>query len=156
GPDWQVQVSAALAGCGLLLRLALRRGWDAVGVEPSPSLSKLAARHGCPIHACFLHEVPASEHGSFYVVALSDVFEHSGEPIPFLQQAAKFLKPDGLLYVKVPNARWNLLKQKVLHMLSRQPSQGVWDSYEHVIHYTDRTLVQMLQRAGFAPRRLTF
>jgi SAM-dependent methyltransferase len=137
-------------GCnmGMLLRLAVKRGWQAVGVEPSPSLAPLAQRHGFKVYNCFLRDVPRDEDQSFDVVALSDVFEHITEPLEMLAQASRFMKPDGVLYVKVPNARWSLLKQKLLGMMGRRPEQGLWDAYEHVVHYTDTTLTQMLARAG--------
>lgn len=136
-------------GCnlGMLLRLAVQRGWTAVGVEPSPSLAGLARKHGFKVHNCFLHEVPKEEEGSFDVVALSDVFEHITEPLEMLLQAQRFMKPDGLLYVKVPNARWSLLKQRLLALLGEHPEQGLWDAHEHVVHYTDSTLRAMLERA---------
>ena len=43
----------------------------------------------------------------------------------------------------------------MLKGLGRTPKQGVWDSYEHVVHYTDRTLRTMLERAGFEVMRIT-
>jgi 2-polyprenyl-3-methyl-5-hydroxy-6-metoxy-1,4-benzoquinol methylase len=127
-------------GCnmGMLLRHVKSMGWTGVGVEPSPTLSRLAVEQlHLDVYNCFLDELPSRELGSFDVVALSDVFEHITQPIEFLTQAARYLKPDGLLYIKVPNARWNLFKQKVLGLMGRTPKQGVWDSYEHVVHYTD-------------------
>jgi predicted SAM-dependent methyltransferase len=90
------------------------------------------------------------------VVALSDVFEHVTLPREFLGSVGKLLKPGGLLYVKVPNARWNLLKQHLGEWLGRLPANGVWDSYEHVVHYTEPTLRAMLEAAGFELRVMTF
>jgi SAM-dependent methyltransferase len=144
-------------GCnlGMLLRLAMKRGWEAVGVEPSPSLSRLAARHGYKVHNCFLHELPKEDERSFDVIALSDVLEHICEPIPFLKTAAGYLKDDGVIYIKVPNARWNVFKQRALGLMRRKPAQGVWDSYEHVVHYTDVTLRKMLERGGLQPLLIT-
>ena len=145
-------------GCnmGMLLRLARKRGWQAVGLEPSPALWKLATTHnGLHAHNCFLHELPHSEHASFDVVALSDVFEHICDPKAFLKDAAPFLADDGVLFVKVPNARWNLFKQRVLGAMGRRPTQGVWDSYEHVVHYTDATLRRMLEESGFEVLTMT-
>ena len=139
-------------GChsGMLLRHVRTMGWTGVGVEPSPTLAKLAIeRFGLDVYNCFLHELPSHEREAFDVVALSDVFEHIVEPLEFLPVVARYLKPDGILYIKVPNARWNLFKQRVLKAFGRAPKQGVWDSYEHVVHYTDRTLAAMLNRAGF-------
>jgi 2-polyprenyl-3-methyl-5-hydroxy-6-metoxy-1,4-benzoquinol methylase len=140
---------------GMLLRLAMQRGWVCVGVEPSPSLAELAKKHGFPVWNHFLHEAPESENASFDVVALSDVFEHITEPLPFLRQAARLLKPDGILYVKVPNAKWNILKQRMLALLGRHPRQGLWDAYEHVVHYSDQTLRAMLTKGGFTVLKIS-
>ena len=139
-------------GCnmGMLLRLARERGWDVTGVEPSPSLARLAQRWGFPVFNCFLNELPRDQTGSFDVVALSDVFEHIPRPLEFLNDARRLLKHNGILYIKVPNARWSLLKQALLSFLGRRPKMGLWNSYEHVVHYTDKTLVQMLTKAALA------
>jgi SAM-dependent methyltransferase len=138
-------------GCerGMLLRLAMKRGWEVVGVEPSPSLSNLARKHGFPVYNCFLNELPASESQQFDVVAFSDVFEHITDPLSFLNDASRFLKPGGILYVKVPNVKWSMFKQKMLAIAGRHPKRGLWDAYEHVVHYSDKTLKQMLARAGY-------
>jgi 2-polyprenyl-3-methyl-5-hydroxy-6-metoxy-1,4-benzoquinol methylase len=146
-------------GCnmGMLLRHVRRMGWTAVGVEPSPTLAPLAIKgFGLNVYNCFLNELPTIEHRSFDVIALSDVFEHISDPLSLLSDVRQLLAPDGILYVKVPNARWNLFKQSMLKLLGKAPKQGVWDSYEHVVHYTDRTLAMMLDKAGFAVKRMTF
>jgi SAM-dependent methyltransferase len=145
-------------GCnmGMLLRLARERGWEAIGVEPSPALHRIATEKlGLEVHNCFVQDLPSSEYGSFDVVALSDVFEHVTDPRELLRSVRPLLKPDGLLYVKVPNARWNLLKQRLGKVLRRTPTH-LWDSYEHVVHYTDDTLRAMLEAEGYAPLELAF
>jgi 2-polyprenyl-3-methyl-5-hydroxy-6-metoxy-1,4-benzoquinol methylase len=139
-------------GCnmGMLLRHIKQRKWTAVGVDPSPSLTKIAREwQGVQVYNCFLNELPASEERSFDVVALSDVFEHIAEPLPFLADVGRFLRDDGVLYVKVPNGAWNLFKQRALAAMGRRPARGIWDSYEHVVHYTHATLRKMLEKGGF-------
>jgi len=139
-------------GCniGMLLRHIKQRQWTAVGVDPSPSLTKIAREwQGVQVYNCFLNELPASEEKSFDVVALSDVFEHIAEPLPFLADVKRFLRDDGILYVKVPNGAWNLFKQRALAAMGKRPARGIWDSYEHVVHYTGKTLRKMLEAGGF-------
>lgn len=146
-------------GCnmGMLLRLARARGWDTIGVEPSPTLHSIATGQlGLEVHNCFLDEVPESEYGQCDVVALSDVFEHVTEPLELLAASRRMLGPSGVLYVKVPNARWNILKQRLSRLTGRVPEHGLWDSYEHVVHYTDDTLRAMLRKGGFEPDTITF
>ncbi len=146
-------------GCnmGMLLRHARKRRWQVCGVEPSPTLSKLGKeKFGLEVFSCFLNELPENEERSFDVVALSDVFEHISKPRPFLAEARRFLSEKGLLYVKVPNARWNLFKQQAIQLMGKKPSAGLWDSYEHVVHYTDETLRKMLHAGGFEVVHMTF
>ena len=145
-------------GCnmGMLLRKVRERGWRGVGVEPSPALASLAVEElGLDVFQGFLHDVPASENGRYDVVALSDVFEHVTDPLALLAEVRRLLAPDGILYVKVPNARFNILKQKVSAFLGRELQHPVWDSYEHVVHYTDATLRRMLEKGGFHVLELT-
>jgi SAM-dependent methyltransferase len=147
-------------GCnmGFLLRKAKEMAcWDVAGVEPSPSLSRLAReKWGVKVHNCFLHELPKEELGTFDIVALSDVFEHISEPLPFLQHAKRAMKDDGVLYVKVPNGRFSLFKQRAIERLGRRPRAGIWDSCEHVVHYTDESIRRMLEKAGLEVIELTF
>jgi SAM-dependent methyltransferase len=144
-------------GCnmGMLLRRARDRGWDAVGVEPSPALHRIATeRLGLRVFNCFLDDLPDSELGAYDVVALSDVFEHVTEPHAMLRRVRGLLAPGGILYVKVPNARWTLLKQRLGRGGGR--ARTIWDSYEHVVHYTQETLEAMLGSEGFRPLEVTF
>lgn len=143
-------------GMGMLLRHVSARGWEAVGVEPSPTLSALARDElGLTILNRYLEEVPTEYDATFDVVALSDVFEHVSEPLAMLGHVRRLLKPDGVLYVKVPNARFNLLKQLVVRLRGRNLQHGVWDAYEHVIHYTDESLRRMLAKGGFRVETLS-
>lgn len=145
-------------GCnmGMLLRIARARGWEAVGVEPSPALHRIATEQlGLTVHNCLLDAVPEAEYRSFDVVAMSDVFEHVTDPRRFLETAERFLRPGGLLYIKVPNARWSLLKQRLFRLTRQRLARGAWDSYEHVVHYTERTLRTMLEATGFDPLLFT-
>jgi 2-polyprenyl-3-methyl-5-hydroxy-6-metoxy-1,4-benzoquinol methylase len=145
-------------GCnmGFLLNKARSMGWDVTGVEPSPSLSGVAREQWrLPVVTGLLSDLPADFNHTFDVVALSDVFEHVTTPKSLLADVARVMKPDGVLYVKVPNGAWNLFKQRVLSLAGQRPSQGVWDSYEHVVHYTERTLRAMLAAGGFRVQSLT-
>lgn len=139
-------------GCnmGRLLWLAGQRRWTVVGVEPSTSLSRLAIEYlGLTVYNCFLHELPKREYRSFDVIALSDVFEHIVDPLRFLQGVSLFLADGGIVYIKVPNGRWNVFKQGILALMGHRPKQGIWGSYEHVVHYTHATLTKMLEKSGF-------
>jgi SAM-dependent methyltransferase len=146
-------------GCnmGFLLSQARDRGWRVQGVEPSPALSRVAReRLGLDVRTGFLEDLAAERPEPFDVVAASDVLEHVPRPREFLEVVRGLLAADGLLYVKVPNADWNRLKQGALRVLGRRPEQGVWDAYERLAHYTEPTLRAMLEAAGLRAVTVTF
>jgi hypothetical protein len=83
------------------------------------------------------------------------VFEHVTRPREFLEHVSRLLKRDGLIYIKVPNALWSILKQQLPEFIGQPPVQDAWDSYEHVVHYTETTLRAMLVAAGYEPLVMT-
>ncbi len=135
---------------GSFLRLARDRGWKLTGIEPSPSLGALARRWwGLEILEGFIETMSLPER-HYDVVTMTDVFEHVVNPKEVLGAVRKCIKPDGVLFIKVPNALFNILKFRVRSMLGRGGVND-FDAYEHVVHYTDETLAKMLRACGFEP-----
>jgi len=91
------------AGRGEMLRAAHQNGWDAIGIEPSPTFCACAAEYsGCrvfqkPIEDC---DFPL---GSFDVVILSAILEHLYNPDITLCAISRALRKGGALYIEVPN-----------------------------------------------------
>jgi SAM-dependent methyltransferase len=137
------------AHCGFFLRLARGMGWQLVGVEPSKTSATLARESfQLDVRCGYLQDV-GLEPGSFDVATLVDVLEHIGSPRPLLQQVYGCLAPGGVLFIKVPNARYNLLKLRLLRQALGRTEFDIFDSREHVVHYTPETLGQVLREAGF-------
>lgn len=125
------------------------KGWDLYGVEPSPSLSEMARKYfGLNIRTSFLEDA-AFEKDFFDIVTMTDVFEHIANPGKILGEARRILKPDGLLFIKVPNGLFNLFKFMAAKIAGRLRHYDIFDSYEHVIHYSGSTLKKMLKKNGF-------
>ncbi|MGZ3658927.1 MAG: methyltransferase domain-containing protein [Bdellovibrionota bacterium] len=138
---------------GTFLRMARGQSWNLTGVEPSEKLASLAREWwGLNIVNSFLENagLPSAH---FDIITLTDVFEHVVNPKDLLREARRILKPDGILFLKVPNGKYNWLKFKARGWLGK-PSDNDYDAYEHVCHYTHETLAQMLETAGFKPRRI--
>lgn len=137
------------SGMGFFLRLARNRGWDLYGLEPSPSLSELGRKYfGLNIKTSFLEDA-GFENDRFDVVTMTDVFEHITDPISMLGRIRMILKPNGILYIKVPNGSFNLLKLGMARLLRKQEDYDLFDSHEHVVHYTYEMLAKMLKQCGF-------
>jgi SAM-dependent methyltransferase len=66
-----------------------------------------------------------------------------------LEEIKRILKPDGIIYIKVPNGLFNLLKLKMAKFTNRLDCYDIFDSYEHVLHFSQATLKVMLEKNGF-------
>jgi SAM-dependent methyltransferase len=140
---------------GMFLRNARNRGWKLFGIEPSPALSEIAReKFGLNIFTGFLHENKFADN-FFDVVVMTDVFEHITKPLEILKDIHRIIKQDGLLFIKLPHANFNLLKyslyEKVLCKFSFRQDifRDIFDSREHVVHYTKETIIRMLDMGGF-------
>jgi hypothetical protein len=60
----------------------------------------------------------------------------------------KILKDDGIAVIKVPNGDYNMTKQK-LAKLTGKTGMPIWDTCEHVAHYTPATFEKVADKAGF-------
>lgn len=135
--------------CGFFLRLARGSGWQLTGVEPSDTSAAIAREaFQLDVRCGYLQDV-GLEPQSFDVATLVDVLEHVSSPRPLLRDIHRFLAPGGVLFIKVPNARYNLLKLRVLARAPRRMEFDIFDSREHVVHYTPETLARILRESGF-------
>ena len=138
---------------GIFLRKV--KGYNVYGIEPSPTLSEIAReKFGLNVATKYLHQ-NTFKPDFFDVVTLLDVFEHIPEPLKMLSEIKMIIKSDGLLYIKVPNAEFTLIKYwfytKFLYRLhfSEDIFRDIFDSKEHIVHYTRDTITKMLDRGGF-------
>lgn len=118
-----------------------RRGWTAVGVEPSPEACALARTRAVDARTGTLGEVEL-ERGSFDAVVFRQSLEHVSDPIADLSRARAALRTDGALIVSVPNfGCWQ-----------RRRFGGDWfhlDLPRHRFHFDAPALRLALARAGF-------
>lgn len=134
---------------GFFLKNAKAFGWRLYGVEPSPSLSELGRKYfGLNIKTAFLEDSDF-ESDFFDIVTMTDVFEHISNPKMVLCEIYRILKSDGILFVKVPNGLFNLFKFYAAKFTKRLKDYDIFDSYEHIVHYSDKTLKNMLAKYGF-------
>lgn len=129
---------------GLFLRNAIGKGWELFGVEPSPTLSRIARdRFKLNVKTAFLEEAKFPSE-FFDIVCLTDVFEHIKEPKQLLLEIHRILLRGGIVYINVPNGRFNLFKLILARCFRRTHDYNLFDSYEHVVHYTHETLVRVV------------
>jgi len=138
---------------GMFLRHTRGRSWNVTGIEPSPALSEMARKYfGLNIKTAYLDKA-GFEDEYFDVVTMTDVFEHIPEPKKMLEDIRKVIKRGGILFIKVPNGRYNLLKLALAKMTGRLKDHDVFDSYEHLTHFSHDMLKKMLRESGFKVRK---
>lgn len=131
------------SGHGDFLVEAQRAGYDVVGVELSSSAAKQACvRLGSSNVVCGEIDSVSLGVGSFDVCVLSDVIEHTRNPLTFLSSIQRLLKPGGVLFIATPSLdSWSarLLRQNWMEF---KP--------EHTFYFDNNTIQNALYRAGYA------
>lgn len=129
-------------GAGQYLATVAGLGWEPHGLDISPAAIE-AARARLPqgrFQVGFLEQAgyPA---GYFDVVNMSHVLEHLPSPARALREAARILKPGGLLLIHVPNAAgWPA------RLLG--PDWFAWELPRHLFHFSARALTALTRQAG--------
>jgi SAM-dependent methyltransferase len=127
--------------------LALReRGIEAIGLEPNPNAVAIARAAGLEMIDASIEDadLPRERFGS---VLLSQVLEHVDDPVPVLRAVREALRPDGVVYIVVPNARsfWrSVFGADWVH----------WHVPFHLYHHTERSLTLLLAQNGLRVRSL--
>jgi SAM-dependent methyltransferase len=126
-------------GChdGYILHLLAKVGHNCIGVEPSPFADVARKEYGLDVRNEFFHssQYPAE---SFDVLVMRHVVEHVDDPVEFVRDAARVLKPGGILYIEVPNSHWSVEETFF-------PEFHI----DHISYFTLPSLRRLLSLAGF-------
>jgi SAM-dependent methyltransferase len=144
------------SGRGDVLVAARERGWEAVGIDLSPSFAKYASkRSGAevrrePIESCGFSA------GSFDAVILAAVLEHLYNPDETVREIARVLRPGGAFFVDVPNEAGLYFRLGNLYQKLRGRDWVVHlaPTFEpfHVFGFGPRSLRALLSKHGLAVR----
>lgn len=137
------------AHAGRFLHLAREAGWDAEGIELNPrTAAYAAARTGAPVH--HVNAQSLADRGRRYdAVVLTDVLEHIPLPVQLLTTLASLTDLGGVVAVKVPCGRSQVVKEQVLASITSH-RVSLADNLVHVNHFSPRSLRLALERAGFS------
>lgn len=131
-------------GYGFFLDEAADRFTRLHGTEMSRVAARRAAHTGASVHEGGLADLP--DDLKVDVVCAFHVIEHIYDPVRFLTEARRFLKPGGWAVLAAPNRESFLRK-----LLGNR-----WPSFkypEHVAYYNRQTLSDLFSRAGFGKVR---
>lgn len=131
------------SGPGLLLAAAAARGWEGVGVDLNPGAARMAARIGADVRVGTIEDA-GFEDDDFDLVAMMDVLEHTDEPERMVAEAARVLRPGGVVSVLTPDAGSIITRL----MGSRWPEAKRTD---HFVLFSVQGLGELLRRHGLEP-----
>lgn len=90
-------------GAGAFLKMAREAGLRTHGVELNPQAAANAREAGHTVYNELLHSIIArGNHPRFELVTTWQVLEHVADPVGFLRDCSRFVKPGGFLAVAVP------------------------------------------------------
>jgi 2-polyprenyl-3-methyl-5-hydroxy-6-metoxy-1,4-benzoquinol methylase len=87
------------AGGGWNLLPFLNAGAKVLGIDYSPTLTKLGNKHGIPMKQGSISDIS----GEFDIIIMNHALEHFLNPIESLRQISQHLKNGGVIYIAVPN-----------------------------------------------------
>ncbi|AGX86618.1 class I SAM-dependent methyltransferase [Candidatus Symbiobacter mobilis] len=130
-------------GSGSFLKVAKTKGFDVMGCDLSAPICRHVEREcGIAMHCGFLSELPDDRQCD--AVVMNHVLEHVQQPVEFLQDVFRLLKPEGIVHIAVPNIDcW-------------EACLPGWTSYEpyHLTYFNRQTLLKAVEAAGFSAERV--
>jgi 2-polyprenyl-3-methyl-5-hydroxy-6-metoxy-1,4-benzoquinol methylase len=82
-------------------------------------------------------------------ILLQDVLEHVPDPSTLLTESRRYLAPDGLLLISVPNVANITVRLSLLFGRFKYTERGILDK-THLRFFTRRTARELLEKAGYA------
>jgi SAM-dependent methyltransferase len=131
------------SGPGFFLQVAQERGWQVLGIEPSPQAAAYASTAGVEVINDFF---PARGRnlGQFDAIHLSEVLEHVPDPAMILREVYGALTAGGNVCISVPND-YNPFQMA----LQRQGMRPWWVNPGHHLNYFDApSLKRLVERSG--------
>jgi 2-polyprenyl-3-methyl-5-hydroxy-6-metoxy-1,4-benzoquinol methylase len=142
-------------GCGIgyFLSLARKYGYDAYGLELIPELVEAGIRnYGLAIQCAEFEEANFSEN-YFDVITLWNVFEELSHSKESILKIKRILKPEGLLFIRTPNARFHLLVYRIQQMLKKLHLEHIlpYQSFLfHIFNFSKKSLEWELRTHNFS------
>lgn len=134
------------AWCGTFM-MTMRHRYKVIGYDLNESAAAFGRTLGLDIRSdpSTLVKLPS---GSFDVITLIDVLEHIPSPKELIARCLTLLKAGGVIYIKLPNSKPQIMKERLKKMLGFDIA-GLDDDFEHINHFSHKSLAQLLDSAGF-------
>jgi 2-polyprenyl-3-methyl-5-hydroxy-6-metoxy-1,4-benzoquinol methylase len=128
-------------GNGAYLSYLKHHGWKVMGVEISKQAAAVAKQSlDVDVFAGELEDFDFPPN-SFDYIHMSHVLEHVTSPVETLERVRELLKPNGILYVEVPN--YESLRRKISGKY-----WYAWETPKHLHMFSPQTLRRIFQKCG--------
>jgi len=134
------------SGPGHFLACGKKRGWKAVGIEPSSLAVRYARKRGLTVTNDFFDYSRTKSLGTFDVVHAALVIEHVPDPIAFINDMKKMLKKNGHIALFLPND-YNPLQRLLRTKYGFKPWWVV--PRHHLNYFTTESMRLLLELLGF-------
>lgn len=144
-------------GSGFFLKMAQERGWHVVGVDPDAQAVAYAKAHHQVNAVCSDIRDLSFPEGSFDLVTLWNVLDHTPDPVDVLTRVHRLLKEKGYLFIRTPNAAWQYTSFRVAKFLRPLGWEKLFDRHPyslfifHLTNFSRTTLRLLLDHSGFIP-----
>lgn len=131
-------------GCnaGQLMEIFKGEGWTVKGIDADPAVATYARQRGLDVENVSFEEIAAGK-DSFDLVSVCHALEHIPDIRHVLEIVQRILKPNGLLFVAVPNYG---SRSELFFYGSRWPS---FLPNQHIWYFNEKKLESTLRLFGF-------
>jgi SAM-dependent methyltransferase len=135
-------------GCGDGTRLEYfaKAGWIVEGQEVDPNIAAMAENNRFTIHIGKLADLPLPA-DSYDAIVFNHVIEHVHDPLRFLGECHRLLKPGGRLVAVTPNVSGYGSKRFGKNWRGLEPPR-------HVYLYSPRSLAVLLSKTDLSPLKI--
>ena len=144
------------AGIGKCMNALKNAGFDAYGLEPSLLFRKKAIEEmSINENKIQLNTVETADYpeNTFDFISFGAVLEHLYNPANCIEIALKWLKPNGVIYIEVPNSNW--FNAKILNFYYRIRGTNYvthispMHSPFHIYEFAEKSFVELSKRLNF-------
>ncbi|MFT5503848.1 MAG: SAM-dependent methyltransferase [Gammaproteobacteria bacterium] len=141
-PPGQVAILEFGMGWGYWSRMAQAYGYQVEGFE----LSQERIAHAKSMGLTVIDQLPTGDRYDF--IFSNQVFEHLPDPLETMIRLGSCLKPDGYIYIRVPDGRgvYNQLKK-----LGWNSALDAIHPLEHINCFTRRSLIELASKVSLYP-----
>lgn len=130
-------------GHGFFLEQAKEKGWDAHGIDLSKNAVQYAIEKGLNVTQSTLFDKKYKDK-EFDIVTMFYVLEHVPDPIKYLHEINRILKPKGLVVLRVPHTTPIAKLLKGVNIPNK-----LYDAPSHLFDFCPLMIKKILQKTGF-------